>query len=143
MSELDQLYAYHPVTGKLHSASPDYPWFAESMRRQGYRVERVTAAEVRSRHERRTAPAPAPALALPALGDRIIHPVAGESEVTHVLTYPDGQQVPVCVGPRGSGMVKAGEWERAPTAAPEPIPEPEPVPVPPPPAPEPAYYPLF
>ena len=47
-SENDQVRAYHPVTGKLHSSSPAYPWFEDAMRRQGFRTVRIPEAEYRA-----------------------------------------------------------------------------------------------
>lgn len=137
--ELDQLYAYHPVTGKLHSCSPDYADydFEAAMLRQGYRVERVPASVVRERYlareRQRLSPKPAAVSAvpaeeegpvqgvptsatlesLPAVGDWIEHSLLGLAQVTHTLTMPDGVQVPVCAGRCGAGIVKPGEWAPA------------------------------
>lgn len=116
----DQLYAYHPVTGKLHSASPDYPDydFERAMLRQGYRIERVTEQVVRERYltrqRQRLQPVPKSEVPdLPAVGEWIIHPRHGRAQVTYMLTMPEGERVPVCVGRGGSGMVKPGQWEPA------------------------------
>lgn len=49
---------------------------------------------------------------LPVLGQRITHVLIGAGVVTHTVTL-DGQAVPVMVGPRGSSLVRPGEWRPA------------------------------
>ena len=144
-SENDQVQAYHPVTGKLHSSSPAYPWFEDSMRRQGYRTVRIPEAEYRaslgalrsppavgvSEQEGVSAPSPLPTASstpdLPAVGDWVETELLGLLHVTHTITLPDEPlPLPVGVGPRGTGLIRPGDWAPAlaPVAASPPPPPP-------------------
>ena len=77
----------------------------------------------------RAEPAPAPVeeepAGLPEMGTWIIHPTLGRALVSYTITMPEGP-VPVCTGPKGSGLVKPGEWQPV-TPEPEPVPEPQPL----------------
>lgn len=144
-SENDQVRAYHPVTGKLHSSSPAYPWFEDAMRRQGFRTVRIPEAEYRaslgglrsrpaagvSEQEGVSALSPLPPTSsrpdLPAVGDWVETELLGRMCITHTVTLPDeAGPLPVGVGPRGTGVVRPGTWVPAPapvdTSPPPPLP---------------------
>lgn len=116
---LDQIHAYHP-SGKLHASSPDYPDFEACMQRQGFRTERVPAAECQGDwlRTRPLAPVSQPAASLPALGDWVNTPLLGLLQITHFVT-PAGEPspLPVGVGPQGAGIVRAGQWQAAASAS--------------------------
>ncbi len=127
----------HTPNGYLHAVTLDSPagfglGFERTMTRMGLTVQRRPLAEhLEQQRQMVTAPkpsqnaqnpAPTQAMrslehenALPELGQRIVQNIVGYATVTHFVTT-NGQRVPVATGPRGSGLVKPGQWRPA-TAA--------------------------
>ena len=76
---------------------------------------------------------------LPDIGADVIHPQFGAGRVTHVLTYPDGEQVAVGSGRGWTALLR--EWQFAPSPLHDAPPPPAPAPEVHTPAPEPAALP--
>lgn len=51
-------------------------------------------------------------LDLPQIGQAIVHPLLGYAVVTHTVTLDD-LPIAVVMGPKGSSLVKAGQWRAA------------------------------
>ena len=124
---MDVLTAHTP-SGFLHAVTCDRPkgfglGFERTMQAQGCRVTRYSMADYLAQQKARSQPAQNPAStqairtlepegAWPELGQNIVHHVIGYSTVTHTVTL-EGESVPVATGPKGQGLVRAGQWRAA------------------------------
>lgn len=102
-------------------------WANRIQEQHAQHVQKQAEIEANWQHELRRCPTPSAfALAgMPWIGAEMVHPLIGPCRVTHMLFFVDGAPGvpspyyhddywrPVAVGPRGSSLVRPGEWRPA------------------------------